>query len=66
MAEEIEELRGKERAELRNAQLRILIGGWEKKRDVLLDEISSRKGQTELLEELIKQSYERIVDVNKE
>jgi hypothetical protein len=66
VAEETEELRGRARADLRNEQLRTLIGKWEKKRDELLDEISFRKGQLELLEELIKQSYERILDVNKE
>lgn len=60
------ELFGKERAKLRNAHITILIGGWEKQRDALLDEISFRKGQVELLEDLIKQSYEKVLDVNKE
>jgi hypothetical protein len=66
VAEENEELRGRERADLRNEQLRMLIAKWEKKRDTLLDEISFRQGQVELLEELVKQSFERIVEVNKE
>ena len=60
------ELFGKERAKLRNTHITILIGGWERQRDALLDEISFRRGQVELLEELIKQSYEKVLDVNKE
>jgi len=60
------ELFGKDRAKLRNEQLLSLVKGWEKQRDVLMDEIAFRKGQVELLEELVRQSYEKIVDVNKE
>lgn len=60
------ELFGKGRAELRNEQMVQLIRDWEKKRDILLDEISFKKGQVELLEELVKQSYEKILTVNKE
>jgi hypothetical protein len=60
------ELFGKGRAELRNEQILQLIREWEKQRDELLDEISYRKGQVDLLEELVKQSYERMLDVNKE
>jgi len=60
------ELFGKGRAELRNTQILQLIRDWEKQRDELLDEISYRKGQVDLLEELIKQSYEMMLDVNKE
>jgi hypothetical protein len=60
------ELFGKGRAELRNQQILQLIRDWEKQRDALLDEISYRKGQVDLLEELIKQSYEMMLDVNKE
>jgi len=60
------ELFGKDRAALRNEQLLTLVKGWEKQRDVLMDEIAFRKGQMGLLEELVKQSYEKIVDVNKE
>jgi hypothetical protein len=66
VAEENEELRGRAKADLRNEQIRVLIGKWEKRRDELLDEVSFRKGQLELLEELIRQSYEKILDVNKE
>jgi hypothetical protein len=60
------ELFGKGRAELRNEQILQLIRDWEKQRDELLDEISYRKGQVDLLEELVKQSYETMLDVNKE
>ena len=60
------ELFGKDRALLRNEQLLTLVKSWEKQRDELYDEIAFRKGQVELLEELVKQSYEKILDVNKE
>ena len=60
------ELFGKDRAVLRNEQLISLIKGWEQKRDALMDEIAFRQGQVELLEELVKQAYEKVVDVNKE
>jgi hypothetical protein len=66
VAEEKSELFGKVRADLRNEQLRRLIIDWEKERDELYDEIASRKGKVELLEALVKQSYEKILDVNKE
>jgi hypothetical protein len=60
------ELFGKERAELRNEQLVQLIRDWEKERDKLLDEISHSQGQVDLLEKLVKESYEKILEVNKE
>jgi hypothetical protein len=60
------ELFGKGRAELRNEQLIQLIREWEKQRDELLDEIAHSKGKVEILEALVKQSYERIIEVNKE
>ncbi len=60
------ELFGKGRAQLRNEQLIQLIREWEKQRDILLDEISYSRGQVELLEKLVKQSYEKILEVNKE
>jgi len=60
------ELFGKERADLRNEQILALLKGWEKQRDALFDEIAFRKGQVELLEDLIRQSYEKILDVNKQ
>jgi hypothetical protein len=66
VAEEKSELFGKVRADLRNQQLRKLIIDWEKERDELYDEIAFRKGKVELLEALVKQSYEKILDVNKE
>lgn len=66
MAEENGELLGKARADLRNRQLRQLLGSWEQRRDELYDEIAFRKGQVELLEELIKCAFEQILEVNKE
>ena len=60
------ELFGKSRAKLRNEQLLELVKSWEKQRDELYDEIAFRKGQVELLEDLVKQTYEKILDVNKE
>jgi len=60
------ELFGKDRAKLRNEQLITLIKSWEKQRDELYDEIAFRKGQVELLEDLVKQTYEKMLDVNKE
>ena len=57
---------GKARADLRTEQIRILIESWEQRRDMLCDEIAFKKGQEDLLEELIKQGYEKILDVNKE
>jgi len=60
------ELFGKDRAVLRNEQIVSLIKGWEQQRDLLMDEIAFRKGQVELLEELVRQAYEKVLDVNKE
>ncbi len=60
------ELFGKGRAEIRNEQLIQLIRDWEKQRDALLDEIAHSQGQVDLLEKLVKQSYEKILEVNKE
>ncbi len=60
------ELFGKDRAVLRNEQLVSLIKGWEQQRDVLMDEVAFRNGQVELLENLVKRAYEKVLDVNKE
>ena len=60
------ELFGKDRAQLRNEQPLTLVKSWEKQRDELYDAIAFRKGQVELLEKLIRQTYEKILDVNKE
>jgi len=60
------ELFGKDRAVLRNEQIVSLIKGWEQQRDLLMDEIAFRKGQVELLEDLVRQAYEKVLDVNKE
>ena len=66
MVEEKEGLLGKARANLRNEQLRKLLGSWEQRRDELYDEIAFRKGQVELIEEFIKSAFEHILDVHKE
>ena len=60
------ELHGKDRAVLRNEQLKASIINWEQRRDSLLDEIAFKKGQVEILEEIIKQAYHKMLDVNKE
>ena len=60
------ELFGKGRADLRNEQMKELIREWEKQRDELLDELSFIKGQVDILEKLVAQSYERMLKVNKE
>lgn len=61
-----EDSSGKVRADLRNEQLKILLKGWEEKRDKLYDEIASRKGQVILLEDMISQAFEMVIDVNKD
>lgn len=38
----------------------------ESRRDVLYDEVASLKGQISVLEEVIKNIYDRIITVNKE
>ena len=62
----MEALIEKERAELRTSQLKQLLDSWEKQRDTLYDEIAYRKGQVDLLEQMIKTAYENILNVNKE
>lgn len=56
----------KERASMRNEQMKKMLTELEKKRDSVLDEIASKKGQAEILEDVIKRCYELILDVNKE
>lgn len=56
----------KERAEMRNEQTKKFLTELERKRDATLDEIAFKKGQAELLEDIIKRCYELILDVNKE
>lgn len=56
----------KERALLRNEQLKKMLTELERKRDSVLDEIAAKKGQSEILEDIIKRCYELILDVNKE
>ncbi|MBD3260970.1 MAG: hypothetical protein GF334_04710 [Candidatus Altiarchaeales archaeon] len=56
----------KERADLRTEGLKNLLLDFERQRDKILDEIAFRKGQAELLEVLIRDTYNRILDINKE
>jgi len=56
----------KERAVLRNGALKKLLSEMEKKRDLLLDELSHKKGQVQQIEETIGRVYELILDINKE
>lgn len=56
----------KNRADLRNNQIKKLLSILEVQRDVTLDEIAFKKGQSVILEQLIKKCYEMILDVNKE
>lgn len=56
----------KERALMRNEQMKKMLRELENKRDSVLDEIAGKKGQAELLEDVIKRCYELILDVNKE
>jgi len=56
----------KERAMLRNEQTKKILTELERKRDSVLDEMAAKKGQAEILEDVIKRCYELILDVNKE
>jgi len=60
------EIKGKFLAELRNKEIKEIVIKLEEQRDELYDEIANRKGRAEVIEELIKDIYDRIVQVNKE
>ena len=56
----------KEKADLKNKSLKLLLKDFESKRDSLLDEVAFKRGQVSLLEETIKRIYEMVLDNNKE
>jgi len=60
------ELKGKALAELRNKEIKEMLVELENQRDLLYDEVANRKGQIVVLEDVIKNIYDRIVSVNKE
>lgn len=60
------ELKGKNLAELRSKEIKEMVVQLEQQRDALYDEIANRRGRVEVIEEMIKEIYDRIVQVNKE
>ncbi len=63
---EVEMDRGKERATLRTADLRRLIGQLESQRDITMDDLAKKQGELDTVERVIKHAYEIILDINKE
>lgn len=60
------EVKGKALADLRNKEIKEMLLSLERRRDALYDEIANSKGRVEVIEEVIKEIYDRIIDVNKE
>lgn len=60
------ELKGKYLADLRNKEIKEMLITLEKQRDDLYDEIANRKGRLETIEDIIKEIYDRIIQVNKD
>ncbi len=60
------DLKGKALAEVRNKEIKEILMELESRRDALYDEVANRKGQISVLEEVIKNIYDRIITVNKE
>lgn len=58
--------RGKERAELRTGDMKRLLGELENRRDQLMDEVAEKRGECEMIEKVIKRTYEIILDANKD
>lgn len=58
--------RGKERAELRTGDMKRLIGELENRRDQLMDEVAKKQGECDMVERIIKRTYEIILDANKD
>jgi hypothetical protein len=58
--------RGKDRAELRTGDLKRLIGELESRRDQLMDEVAKKQGECDMIEKIIKRTYEIILDANKD
>lgn len=58
--------RGKDRAELRTGDLKRLMGELETRRDELMDEVAKKQGECDMIEKIIKRTYEIILDANKD
>ena len=58
--------RGKERAELRTGDMKRLLGELENRRDQLMDEVAKKQGECDMVERIIKRTYEIILDANKD
>jgi hypothetical protein len=58
--------RGKERAELRAAEMKRLAVELENKRDRLLDEVAHKQGESAAIEATLKRIHEMILDINKD
>ena len=58
--------RGKERAEVRTGDRKRLIGELEERRDQLMDEVAKKQGECDMVERIIKRTYEIILDANKD
>jgi hypothetical protein len=58
--------RGKERAEVRTGDMKRLIGELESRRDQLMDEVAKKQGECDMVEKIIKRTYEIILDANKD
>jgi hypothetical protein len=58
--------RGKERANLRTGDMKRLLGELETRRDQLMDEVAEKRGECEMVEKVIKRTYEIILDANKD
>jgi len=62
----VAEIKGKALADLRNKEIKDMLLSLERRRDALYDEIANSKGQVEVIEEVIKEIYDRIININKE
>ncbi len=60
------DLKGKSLADLRNKEIKEMLIELERRRDLLCDEIANGQGQMSVLEDVIKNIYDRIITVNKE
>jgi hypothetical protein len=58
--------RGKERADIRTGDMKRLLGELENRRDQLMDEVAKKQGECEMVERIIKRTYEIILDANKD
>lgn len=56
----------RERIEKRTQDLRILLSGLERKRDEILDQLASKKGESVIIEEIIRTVYTQIKQASEE